>query len=157
MRIPETAEMLRRSFTGANLAVPCAQLLPSLVSRLPLGWDSDPPRAMFSGWRTSEVALDGIRLRKWGQHAIEIWAASASIRPGSFRRRCSDAHRGKRDEILKGFRMHWPSPRARLTFFKHMMEKLATKCSTFANFPSLFYGIRPQGRQPLPLRLAPPP
>jgi coenzyme F420-reducing hydrogenase alpha subunit len=84
------------------------------------------------------IALDGIRLRKWGQQVIEIlggkrihtpWIVSGGV--------ASPLTEAKRDEILAGLPEALAIATRTLEFFKHMMEKLSDEVLAFGNFPSL--------------------
>jgi len=88
------------------------------------------------------VAVDGIRLRKWGQNVIELLGGKRIhtpwIVPGGV---ASPLSVTTRDEILKGIPDALAIAARTLEFFKHMMEKLGDEVRVFGNFPSLFMAM----------------
>lgn len=145
VRIPETAERLRRIVHLAQLAQSHALSFFHLSSPdFLMGWDSNPAERNIFGLAAKhpEVALDGIRLRKWGQHVIELLGGKRIhtpwIVPGGV---AEPLTAEKRDEILKGLPEALKIATRTLEFFKHMLEKLTEEVQTFGNFPSLFMAL----------------
>ena len=106
VRIPETAEMLRRVVHLAQITQSHALSFFHLSAPdFVMGWDSNPAERNVLGLAANHpaIALDGIRLRKWGQQVIEIlggkrihtpWIVSGGV--------ASPLTEAKRDEILAG-------------------------------------------------------
>ena len=145
LRIPETAEMLRRVVHLAQIAQSHALSFFHLSSPdFLMGWDSDPATRNVFGLaqRHPDVAVDGIRLRKWGQNVIELLGGKRIhtpwIVPGGV---ASPLSVTTRDEILKGIPDALAIAARTLEFFKHMMEKLGDEVRVFGNFPSLFMAM----------------
>ena len=142
LRIPETAEMLRRVVHLAQITQSHALSFFHLSAPdFLMGWDANPAERNVLGMAAKHpnVAVDGIRLRKWGQQVIEIlggkrihtpWIVSGGV--------SAPLSEEKRDEILKGIPEALATATRTLEFFKHMMEKLSDEVIVFGNFPSLF-------------------
>jgi NAD-reducing hydrogenase large subunit len=145
IRIPETAEMLRRVVHLAQITQSHALSFFHLSAPdFVMGWDSNPAERNVFGLAANHpaVALDGIRLRKWGQQVIEIlggkrihtpWIVSGGV--------ASPLTEAKRDEILAGLPEALAIATRTLEFFKHMMEKLSDEVLSFGNFPTLFMAL----------------
>src|SRR4051812_44424599 len=87
VRIPPTADKLRRIFGLAQVTQSHALSLFHLSSPdLLLGMDADPAKSNIFGVaeQNPALALDGIKLRQFGQKIIERLGGSAFIPPGSF-------------------------------------------------------------------------
>jgi NAD-reducing hydrogenase large subunit len=145
LRIPETAEMLRRVIHLAQITQSHALSFFHLSSPdFLMGWDSNPAERNVLGLAAKHpaVALDGIRLRKWGQEVIDLLGGrrihTPWIVPGGVAEPLTEA---KRDEILKGIPEALQIATRTLEFFRHMMEKLSDEVIVFGNFPSLFMGL----------------
>lgn len=145
LRIPETAEMLRRVAHLAQVAQSHALSFLYLSSPdFVMGWDANPAERNVLGLaqRHPDLALDGIRLRKWGQHVIELLGGKRIhapwIVPGGV---ASPLSTGTRDEILHGIPGALAIATRMLEFFKHMMDKMSGEVDVFGNFPSLFMAI----------------
>jgi NAD-reducing hydrogenase large subunit len=145
LRIPEAAEMLRRV---AHLAqVTQSHALSFFYLSSPdflMGWDANPAERNILGLAAKypDLAVEGIRLRKWGQQVIEQLGGKRIhcpwIVPGGVNAPLTVA---TRDEILKSIPEALAIATRSLEFFKHMMEKLSDEVETFANFRSLFMTI----------------
>jgi NAD-reducing hydrogenase large subunit len=145
LRIPETAEMLRRVVHLAQITQSHALSFFHLSAPdFLMGWDANPAERNVLGLAAKHpnVAVDGIRLRKWGQEVIEIlggkrihtpWIVSGGV--------AAALTEEKRDEILKGIPEALATATRTLEFFKHMMEKLSDEVIVFGNFPSLFMSL----------------
>jgi NAD-reducing hydrogenase large subunit len=145
LRIPETAEMLRRVIHLAQITQSHALSFFHLSSPdFLMGWDSDPALRNVLGLAAKhpDVAMDGIKLRKWGQEVIELLGGkrihTAWIVPGGVAEALSEE---KRDQILNGIPGALSIATRTLEFFRHMMEKLSDEVEVFGNFPSLFMAI----------------
>jgi NAD-reducing hydrogenase large subunit len=145
VRIPETAELLRIVIHLAQVTQSHALSFFHLSSPdFLMGWDSNPAERNILGLAAKypDVAVDGIRLRKWGQHVIELLGGKRIhtpwIVPGGV---ASPLTAEVREEILKGLPDALAIATRTLEFFKHMMEKLNDEVDTFANFRSLFMAI----------------
>ena len=145
VRIPETGEKLRRVVHLAQMAQSHALSFFHLSSPdFLLGWDSDPAERNVFGLAAVHpaVALDGIRLRKWGQHVIEILGGKRIHTPWIVPGGVSEALTAeKRDEILKGLPEAMDIATRTLAFFQGIVSKFADEAATFSNFPSMFMGI----------------
>lgn len=145
VRIPETGEKLRRIVHLAQMAQSHALSFFHLSSPdFLLGWDSNPAERNVFGLAATHpsVALDGIRLRKWGQHAIEIMGGKRIHTPWIVPGGVSEAlTEEKRDEILQGLPDALAIATRTLEFYKSIVAKFADEAATFANFPSMFMGI----------------
>ena len=145
VKIPPTADKLRRIFGLAQVTQSHALSLFHLSSPdLLLGMDADPATSNIFGVaeKNPELALDGIRLRQFGQRIIERLGGKrihpAWIVPGGVSEPLTEANR---DAIL------WALPDAlaiaerTLEWFKSTMESFREEISVFGNFPTLFMGI----------------
>lgn len=145
VRIPQAADRLRCVVHLAQLAQSHALSFFHLSSPdFLMGWDSNPADRNLFGLaaRHPAVALDGIRLRKWGQHVIELLGGKRIhtpwIVPGGVASPLSPA---ARDEILHSIPEALGIATRSLEFFKHMSEKLGDEVLSFGNFPTLFMGL----------------
>jgi len=145
LRIPETAEMLRRVVHLAQITQSHALSFFHLSSPdFLMGWDANPAERNVLGLaaRHPDVAMDGIRLRKWGQEVIDLLGGrrihTPWIVPGGVATPLPVEHR---DEILQGLPGALAIATRTLEFFRHMMEKLQDEVITFGNFPTLFMGL----------------
>ena len=106
--------------------------------------DADPAKSNIFGVaeKNPELALDGIRLRQFGQQIIERLGGKrihpAWVVPGGVSEPLTEANR---DAIL------WALPDAlaiaerTLEWFKSTTERFREEISVFGNFPTLFMGI----------------
>ncbi len=145
LRIPEAAEMLRRIVHLAQITQSHALSFFHLSSPdFLMGWDSDPRERNLLGLvdKHPDLALSGIRLRKWGQQVIDLvggrrihnpWIVQGGV--------ASPLTMAKRDEILSGIPDALAIALRTLIFFKHMMEKLGEETEVFGNFRSMFMAI----------------
>jgi NAD-reducing hydrogenase large subunit len=145
VRIPPTADKLRRIFGLAQVTQSHALSLFHLSSPdLLFGMDADPTKSNIFGVaeKNPELALDGIRLRQFGQKIIERLGGKrihpAWIVPGGVSEPLTEANR---DAIL------WALPDAlaiaerTLEWFKSTTERFREEISVFGNFPTMFMGI----------------
>jgi NAD-reducing hydrogenase large subunit len=145
VRIPPTADKLRRIFGLAQVVQSHALSLFHLSSPdLLLGMDADPAKSNIFGLaeKNPELALDGIRLRQFGQQIIERLGGKrihpAWIVPGGVSEPLTEANR---DAILHGIPDALAIAERTLEWFKGTMEKFREEISVFGNFPTLFMGI----------------
>jgi NAD-reducing hydrogenase large subunit len=145
VRIPETAEQLRRIMHLAQFVESHALAFFHLASPdFLLGLDSDPARRNLFGVaaHTPQLALDGVKLRKFGQEVIRILGGKrvhpAWIVPGGV---SHPLEATDRDAILAMV------PEAReialrtLAWFKRQLENFREEIRVFANFPSMFLAL----------------
>ena len=145
VRIPPTADKLRRIFGLAQVVQSHALSLFHLSSPdLLLGMDADPSKSNIFGVaeKSPELALDGIRLRQFGQQIIERLGGKrihpAWIVPGGVSEPLSVENR---DAILRALPDALAIAERTLEWFKSIMEKFREEIATFGNFPTLFMGI----------------
>ncbi len=145
VRIPETAEKLRRIFNLAQLVQSHALSFFHLSSPdFLLGMDADPATRNIVGviQANPQVARDGIRLRQFGQQMIE-WLAGKRIHPswivpgGVAQPLSAD----KREQMLAGIPEAIDITQRTLQWFKGVLKQFSEEIQTFANFPSLFMGL----------------
>ncbi len=144
VEIPRTAENLRRILNLAQWVQSHALSFFHLSAPdLLLGFDSDPGSRNIFGLaeRHPEFAKRGIRLRKFGQEAIEelggrkihpVYAV-----PGGVRAPLSPA---ARERILAGLPEAYDTAAMGLEFIKAFIETNHGKLGVFGNFPTLFLG-----------------
>jgi NAD-reducing hydrogenase large subunit len=145
VRIPETAVHLRTILNLAQIVQSHALSFFYLSSPdLLLGMDSDPAQRNIFGVMEAhpEIAKDGIRLRQFGQQAIE-WMAGKRIHPswvvpGGVNEPLSAENR---DRILAAMPEALAIARRTLDWFKTAMERFREEIRTFANSPTLFMGL----------------
>jgi len=145
LRIPETAEMLRRVVHLAQVAQSHALSFFHLSAPdFLMGWDSDPARRNVLGMALGhpDQVHSGIRLRQWGQHVIELLGGKRIhtpwIVPGGV---ASPLTVAARDEILASLPEALAIATRTLAFFRHAMEKLNDEVETFATFPTMYMAI----------------
>jgi len=145
LRIPEAAEMLRRVVHLAQIVQSHALSFFHLSSPDFLaGWDADPSARNILGLAEThpDLAISGVRLRKWGQQVIELLGGrrihTPWIVPGGV---ASPLTVAVRDEILSGIPEALAIAKRTLDFYKHRMEKLVDEVEVFANFPTMFMTI----------------
>jgi NAD-reducing hydrogenase large subunit len=145
VRIPETAANLRRVLNLAQIVQSHALSFFYLSSPdLLLGMDSDPAARNIVGVFAAdpEFARSGIRLRQFGQQAIERMAGKrihpAWVVPGGVNAPLSTE---VRDEILAGIPEAIRTAETALSRTKQLLERFREEIRAFANFPSLFMGM----------------
>jgi NAD-reducing hydrogenase large subunit len=145
VRIPPTADKLRRIFGLAQVTQSHALSLFHLSSPdLLLGMDADPAKSNIFGVaeQNPALALDGIKLRQFGQKIIERLGGKrihpAWIVPGGVSEPLSEANR---DAILSSLPEALAIAERTLEWFKSSMERFREEISTFGNFPTMFMGI----------------
>jgi len=145
VRIPPTAEMLRRIFGLAQVVQSHALSFFYLSSPdLLLGMDADPQKSNLFGVleRKPELARDGIRLRQFGQQIIERLGGKrihpAWIVPGGVSEPLTALNR---DAILAGIPEVLAIAERTLEWFKGVIENFREEVASFGNFPTMFMGI----------------
>ena len=143
--IPPNAIRLRKVLNLAQIVQSHALSFFYLSSPdLLLGMDSDPARRNVLGVAEAhkEMALDGIRLRQFGQSTIELLAGKrihpAWVVPGGVSSPLSVEHR---DRILGQLPEMIAIATRTLDWFKREMERFREEIRSFANFPTLFMGL----------------
>jgi NAD-reducing hydrogenase large subunit len=149
VRIPPTADKLRRIFGLAQVVQSHALSLFYLSSPdLLLGMDADPASSNLFGvvQKNPALALDGIRLRQFGQQIIERLGGKrihpAWVVPGGVSEPLTAENR---DAILGALPEALEIAERTLEWFKGMVEKFREEIATFGNFPTLFMGIVKDG------------
>jgi NAD-reducing hydrogenase large subunit len=145
VRIPPTAEKLRRIFGLAQVVQSHALSLFYLASPdLLLGMDADPAERNLFGIlkKNPTLALNGIRLRQFGQQIIERLGGKrihpAWVVPGGV---SEPLTKDNRDAILTAIPEVLQIAEQTLEWFKGTTEKLREEITTFGNFPTLFMAI----------------
>jgi NAD-reducing hydrogenase large subunit len=145
VRIPPTADKLRRIFGLAQVIQSHALSFFHLSSPdLLLGMDADSTKSNIFGVaeKSPELALDGIRLRQFGQQIIERLGGKrihpAWIVPGGVSEPLTVENR---DAILRALPDALAIAERTLEWFKSIMEQFREEIATFGNFPTLFMGI----------------
>jgi NAD-reducing hydrogenase large subunit len=145
VRIPETAEKLRRVMNLAQLVQSHALSFFHLSSPdLLLGMDAEPAQRNFFAMLQAnpQMVRDGIRLRQWGQQIIELLGGRrihpAWIVPGGVSEPLTEE---RRDKILAELPEAMSIVNRTLSWFKGALEKFREEIRTFANFPTLFMGL----------------
>ena len=145
VRIPPTADKLRRIFGLAQVTQSHALSLFHLSSPdLLFGMDADPAKSNIFGVaeKNPELALDGIKLRQFGQQIIERLGGKrihpAWIVPGGVSEPLTEANR---DAILLAIPDALAIAERTLEWFKSVMEHFREEITTFGNFPTMFMGI----------------
>ena len=145
VEIPPNARRLRRILNLAQIVQSHALSFFYLASPdLLLGMDGDPATRNFFGVMEAHPAMarDGVRLRQFGQQAIE-WMAGKRIHPawvvpgGVAQSLAAEA----RDRILAAIPEALAIARRTLDWFKNEMERFREEIRTFANSPTLFMGL----------------
>lgn len=145
VRIPPTADKLRRIFGLAQVVQSHALSLFYLASPdLLLGMEADPAKANLFGVveKNPSLALDGIRLRQFGQQIIERLGGKrihpAWVVPGGVSEPLSQSNR---DAILGALPEALQIAERTMEWFKSVTEKFREEIATFGNFPTLFMGV----------------
>jgi NAD-reducing hydrogenase large subunit len=145
VRIPRPAEKLRRLMNLGQIVQSHALSAFHLSSPdLLFGWDADPKVRNLFGVAVFDrkLALDGIRLRAFGQEVIEIlggrrihpaWAV-----PGGVNQPLSEAGR---DRLAAKLPEAMRIAQDALAFYEEHMGKWAEEIEHFGRFPSLFMAL----------------
>jgi NAD-reducing hydrogenase large subunit len=145
VRIPPTAVKLRRIMNLAQFVQSHALSFFHLSSPdFLLGMDAPIEQRNVIGLLRAnpQVARDGIRLRQFGQHTIELLGGKrihpAWVVAGGVNEPLSNDHR---EAILRDIPEMMEIIDRALVLFKHIMDTHTAEVQSFANFPSLFVGI----------------
>lgn len=109
-----------------------------------LGWDADPALRNVVGVidKFPQLAVKGIRLRKFGQEIIKALGGKkvhpAFAVPGGVTNPLDPADR---ERLLCGFEEANATCREALDLFRGWVEKNTDEVRSFANFPSLYVGL----------------
>jgi NAD-reducing hydrogenase large subunit len=145
VRIPKAAAKLRRMMNLAQLVQSHALSFFHLSSPdFLMGMDSDPAKRNIFGVAEArpDLALDGVRLRKFGQQIIE-WLGGKRIHPawvvpGGVSEPLDSK---RRDEILATIPEAKAMAKRGLDWYKTIAGNFQEEIATFANFPTLFMGL----------------
>ncbi len=145
VRIPRTAELLRRTVNLAQLMQSHALSFFHLSSPdFLLGWDSDPAKRNIFGVLDAQpdVAKDGVVLRKIGQSIIALLGGKrihpAWTVPGGVNVALTA---DRRDEVLGMLPEAKAITQRTLHWFKQRVDDFAEEARAFGNFPTLFLGL----------------
>ncbi|QNN24051.1 Ni/Fe hydrogenase subunit alpha [Planctomycetales bacterium ZRK34] len=145
VEIPPTAVKLRRLMNLAQFTQSHALSFFHLSSPdLLLGFDADPATRNVVGLvrKHPQRAADGIKLRKFGQRAIELLGGKrvhpAWLVPGGVNKALDPA---AREEILAGIPQALDIARRTVEFFKTIVDQFHHEIDCFGNFPTMFAGL----------------
>jgi NAD-reducing hydrogenase large subunit len=145
VRIPKTGANLRRIMNLGQIIQSHALSFFHLSSPdFIIGWDADPKVRNIVGvaQQSPQMALDGIRLRKFGQQVIEILGVKrvhpAWVVPGGVN---EPLNQEKKDTILSQIPEMKAITHRTLAWFKNNIGNHRDEISTFANFPTMFMGL----------------
>ncbi len=143
--IPETGRLLRELLHMGQFIQSHALHFFHLASPdLLLGWDSDPAKRNVIGVIDAfpDLALKGIRLRKFGQEIIEALGGKkvhpAFALPGGV---INPLNIKDRDRLLGGFKEAYGTCRAAIDLIKEWAVKNIEEIKRFANFDSNYAGL----------------
>jgi NAD-reducing hydrogenase large subunit len=142
---PPAAEMQRKLLHFGQLISSHALSFFHLSSPdMLLGWDSDPATRNILGvaGKFPELAVKGIRLRKFGQEISERLTGkklhTAGLIPGGV---ANPVRAEDRDALLAWIPEAMETTQAGLKLFKDFMSKNKAEMDAFASFPSLYFGL----------------
>jgi NAD-reducing hydrogenase large subunit len=145
VRIPHTAAQLRRMLNLAQMVQSHALSFFYLASPdLVLGMESDPKARNVFGVAAAkpELGRAGVRLRRFGQHMIELLADKRIhpgwVVPGGVTEPLTTA---KRDEILAMLPEAYANLGLALGWYKQFAGSFKPEIEVFANFPSLYMSL----------------
>ena len=145
VRIPHTAAQLRRMLNLAQMVQSHALSFFYLSSPdLLLGMESDPAARHIFGVVAAkpELGRGGIRLRRFGQHIIELLGKKRIhpgwVVPGGVTEPLDPA---KRDEILGMIPEAYQNIQLALEWYKQIAGAFQPEIEVFGSFPSLFMGL----------------
>jgi NAD-reducing hydrogenase large subunit len=145
IRIPRTAAQLRRMLNLAQMIQSHALSFFYLSTPdLLLGMESDPKARHIFGVVAAnpELGRAGIRLRRFGQHIIELLGSKRIhpgwVVPGGVTEPLAPA---TRDEILGMIPEAYANIQLALKWYKEVAERFAAEIAIFANFPSNFMSL----------------
>jgi len=145
VEIPRAASLLRELLhMGQYIQSHALHFFHLASPDLLLGWDSDPPTRNIVGVvrQFPQVALMGIRLRKFGQEIIQALGGKkihpAFAVPGGVSERLSIQNR---DRLLKGFHEATEAWATAMGFLKKWWHENLTEANSFASFSSGYAGL----------------
>jgi len=143
--IPPTAKRLRELLHMGQFIQSHALHFFHLASPdLLLGWDSDPAKRNVVGviGEFPDLALKGIRLRKFGQEIIKALGGKkihpVFAVPGGVMNALND---DDRDTLLSGFGQAYEATYAALNIIKDWLGNNLEEAKRFANFRSIYAGL----------------
>jgi NAD-reducing hydrogenase large subunit len=143
--IPQTAKLLRELLHMGQFIQSHALHFFHLASAdLLLGWDADPAVRNVVGvvQRFPEVAVRGVRLRKFGQEIIKALGGKkihpVFAVPGGVTDALAESDR---DRLLHGFEEAYGTYQLAMDLFRGWLEKNLEEVLRFAAFPSLHAGL----------------
>jgi len=150
--IPETAKRLRElEHMGQFVQSHALHFFHLASPDLLLGWDSDPAKRNVVGVveKFPEIALKGIKLRKFGQEIIEALGGKkihpAFSIPGGVINPLSPEDR---DILLSGFDEAYSACETAIEIIKEWGEKNLHEVKRFANFESNYAGLMDENGSP---------
>ena len=150
--IPETAKLLRElEHMGQFIQSHALHFFHLASPDLLLGWDSDPAKRNVVGVveKFPEIALKGIKLRKFGQEIIEALGGKkihpAFAIPGGVINPLSPEDR---DTLLSGFDEAYGACETAIEIIKEWGEKNLHEVKRFANFESNYAGLMDENGSP---------
>jgi NAD-reducing hydrogenase large subunit len=145
VRVPPAAVKLRKILNLAQLIQSHALSFFYLSAPdLLFGMDSDPATRNLVGMLQAapDLARDGIRLRQFGQQAIELlagkrihpsWVVAGGV--------SAPLERAARDELLARIPAQLAAARHSLVWFHRILDQHQDSIRTFANFPTMFLAL----------------
>lgn len=143
--IPETAKLLRElEHMGQFIQSHALHFFHLASPDLLLGWDADPAKRNVVGviGEFPEIALKGIKLRKFGQEIIKALGGKkihpAFAIPGGV---INSLSHEDRDNLLNGFKEAYETCQTAIELMRGWIEKNVEEVERFANFESLYTGL----------------
>lgn len=143
--IPETAKLLRElEHMGQFIQSHALHFFHLASPDLLLGWDADPAKRNVVGVIDDfpELAVKGIRLRKFGQEIIKALGGKkihpSFAVPGGVN---SALPKEDRDNLLKGFQEAYETCRTAIDLIKGWSQENLEEVKKFANFASNYAGL----------------
>ncbi|RJR42789.1 MAG: Ni/Fe hydrogenase subunit alpha [Desulfobacteraceae bacterium] len=150
--IPETAKLLRELLhMGQYIQSHALHFFHLASPDLLLGWDADPSKRNVVGviGDFPELAVKGIRLRKFGQEIIKALGGKkihpAYAIPGGV---VGSLNERDRERLLAGFDDAFQTTKTALELIKGWSDKNREEVKRFANFSSNYAGLVNENGQP---------
>lgn len=150
--IPETAKLLRElKHMGQFIQSHALHFFHLASPDLLLGWDADPAKRNVIGVieEFPEIALKGIRLRKFGQEIIKALGGkkihTAFAVPGGVINSLSEADR---DKLFNSLEEAYETCHIAIDLIKDWLEKNLEDVKRFANFSSHYAGLMDESGRP---------
>lgn len=145
IEIPETAKLLRElEHMGQFIQSHALHFFHLASPDLLLGWDSDPAKRNVIGVIEAfpEIAVKGIRLRKFGQEIIKALGGKkihpSFAVPGGVN---NGLAKTDRDTLLDGFQEAYDTCRIAIDLIKDWIEKNLEEVKRFASFSTNYAGL----------------